>query len=103
MRSQPAELGSNRLSHCRTVAFVAAFVFGAGVPGTFDVIDNNVRAGDAAAETNVVKQEEFRFWSKQNGIRDTGGTQVLFSAFRDGARVAIRNFAWCSVPECHNE
>ena len=75
--------------HRRTVAFVAAVVFCAGVPGAFDVVDGHVGPADAAAEADVVEQEELRLWPEQHGIRDAGGAQEVFGAFGDGARVAI--------------
>ncbi|CCJ90552.1 Glutamine synthetase (glnA) gene and ORF1 [Cronobacter turicensis 564] len=75
--------------HARTVAFVAAFVFGGRVPRAFDVVDSDMRAGDGAAEADVVKQEELRFRPEQNGVRDAGRAQVLFRALGDGTRVAI--------------
>jgi len=52
------------------VAFVAAFVFGCRVPCAFDIVDCNMRTGDAAAKTHVIKQEKFWLWPKQNGISD---------------------------------
>ncbi|CCK16618.1 Glutamine synthetase (glnA) gene and ORF1 [Cronobacter universalis NCTC 9529] len=75
--------------HARTVAFVAAFVFGGGVPRAFDVVNRDMGAGDGAAEADVVKQEELRFRPEQYGVRDAGGAQVFFCALGDGARVAI--------------
>ncbi len=50
---------------------------------------------DAAAEADVVEQEELRLWPEQHGIRDAGGAQEVFGAFGDGARVAI---VACMVP-----
>ena len=75
--------------HARTVTFVTTFVFGGGVPCAFDIIDSHVGTGNGCAETDVVKQEELWLWPEQNGICDAGRTQVLFSAFSDGARVAV--------------
>ena len=75
--------------HARTVTFVTAFVFGRGVPRTFNVIDRDMGAGDRGTKADVVEQEEFWFWPEQDGISDAGGAQVLFSAFRDGARVTV--------------
>ena len=68
--------------YCRTVAFVAAFVFGRRVPCAFDIIDSDVRTGDAAAETHIIKQEEFWLWPEQNGVRDAGSTQEIFCTLR---------------------
>ncbi len=71
------------------MTFVTTFVFGGGVPCTFDVVDSHVGARDRGTETNVIEQEEFWFWPEQNGVCDAGRTQVLFSAFSDGAWVAV--------------
>ena len=73
----------------RTVTFVTAFVFGGGVPCAFDIIDSNVGTGNRAAEAYVVEQEELWLWPEQNGVCDACCAQVFFSAFCDGARVAI--------------
>ncbi len=75
--------------HCRTVTFVTTFVFGGGVPCAFDIVDSHVGTGDVGTKANVVEQEELWLWPEQNGVCDAGGAQVLFSAFSDGARVAI--------------
>ncbi|MNO04425.1 hypothetical protein D3C81_2254480 [compost metagenome] len=45
--------------------------------------------GNRATETDVVEQEEFWLWPEQHGVCDAGGTQVFFSTFCDGARVAV--------------
>ena len=75
--------------HARTVTFVTTFVFGGGVPCAFDIIDSDVGTGNGCAEADVVKQEELWLWPEQHGVCDAGRTQVLFSAFSDGARVAV--------------
>jgi hypothetical protein len=49
----------------------------------------HVGTGNRRAETDVVKQEEFWLWPEQNGVCDAGRTQILFSAFCDGARVTV--------------
>ncbi len=71
------------------MTFVAAFVFGGGVPCAFDIIDSNVRTGSGRTKTDVVEQEELWLWPEQNGVCDAGGAQVLFSAFSDRAWVAV--------------
>lgn len=71
------------------MTFVTTFIFGGGVPCAFDIIDSDVGTGNRAAETDVVEQEEFWLWPEQHGVRDAGSAQVFFSAFRDGARVAV--------------
>ena len=75
--------------HARTVTFVTAFVFGGGVPCTFDVVDSHVGARNRGTEADVIEQEEFWLWPEQNGVCDAGRTQVLFSAFRDRTWVAV--------------
>jgi hypothetical protein len=65
------------------VAFVAAIVLGAGVPCAFDIVDGHVGTADAAAETNVVKQEEFWLRSEQNGVCDAGRAQEIFCTLGD--------------------
>ena len=75
--------------HCRTVTFVTTFILGGGVPCAFDIVDSNVGTGDRRSETDVIEQEEFRFWPEQYGVGNASGTQVIFSALRDGARVTV--------------
>ena len=75
--------------HARTVAFVAAFVFGGGVPCAFDIVDSNVGTGDGGTKTDVVEQEEFWFWPEQHGVSQAGRAQILFSALSNGTRVAV--------------
>ncbi|MNP24196.1 hypothetical protein D3C76_1169440 [compost metagenome] len=71
------------------MTFVTTFVFGGGVPCAFDIVDSHVGTGDRRTKADVVKQEELWLWPEQHGVRDAGRTQVLFSAFSDGAWVAV--------------
>ncbi len=33
-----------------------------------DIVDSNVGTGDRRSETDVIEQEEFRFWPEQYGV-----------------------------------
>jgi len=71
------------------VTFVTTFVFGGRVPCAFDVIDSDVGTRNGSTKTDVIEQEELWLWPEQNGVCDTGRTQVLFSAFCDRAWVTV--------------
>ncbi|MNH12775.1 hypothetical protein D3C79_723260 [compost metagenome] len=87
------------------MAFVAAIVFGAGVPCAFDIVDSHVGTTDAAAETNIVEQEELRLWPEQHGIRDAGRAQEVFCTLGDGTRVTVvaLHGAWLENVAANNQ
>ncbi|MNH08892.1 hypothetical protein D3C79_683300 [compost metagenome] len=72
-----------------TVAFVAAFDVLVGHPRALFGVDLEHRAGDIGLELHFVEDEEFRLWTDEDGVTDTGGLQVLFGAAGDGAWVAV--------------
>jgi hypothetical protein len=76
-----------------TVAAVAAFELGTGVPWGFVLFDFVEAAAWLAAPAHAVKNEEFGFWSEESGVAQTGRLQVGFSALGDGARVAVVRLA----------
>ncbi|MCY1353484.1 hypothetical protein D9M69_398260 [compost metagenome] len=75
--------------HARTVALVAAFDVGVGVPGSLLGVDLEHRAGDVGLELHFVEDEELRLRADEHGVTDTGGLQVFLGALGDVARVAL--------------
>ena len=76
-----------------TVATVAAFELGAGVPGGFVFVDFEERARHVVGPTHAVKNEELGFRTEEGCIAQAGRLQVGFAALGDGAGVAVVGLA----------
>ena len=72
-----------------TVTQVAAFHNRFGVPCSFGRVDFAEAAGHVRAPANIVKHEEFWFWTKECSVTQTSGLQVLFSTQCYRAWVAV--------------
>ncbi|EDM72004.1 hypothetical protein RAZWK3B_17838 [Roseobacter sp. AzwK-3b] len=77
----------------RTMAGVAHFVFGVGVPRGVERVDFVGDLVDLVREAHVVEQEEFGFGAEEGGIADARGFQVGFCLLGGAARVTLVGFA----------
>ena len=73
----------------RTMAQIAAFVFGAGVVGAADRVDRIEGLVHLHVEADVVENEEFRFGAEIGGVGDAGGSHVFLGGLGDRARAAL--------------
>ena len=76
---------------------IAAFFLAAGVPICFIGIDFIEHGIGLYLVTDILKDEELGFRSKERGISNTCGLQVCFSAFGYTARVTVVGFTGAGI------
>ena len=75
-----------------TVTHVAIRVNFLRVPACLRRVDFDEAAAHVCTPADIVKNEEFRFWTKECSVCKTSGFQVGFSAHSDGTWVTLITF-----------